>query len=51
MKVKVKNNTKQKETIQPLDRNEGCANRKALGGFSTRDLKVIQFNSRVSVDV
>lgn len=36
---------------QPLYRNEGRANRMALGGFSTRDLQMIQFNSRVSVDV
>lgn len=50
-KWKQKNNTEQEETIQPLDRNEGRANRKALGGFSTRDLQMIQFNSKVSVDV
>lgn len=46
-----KNNTEQEEMTQPLYRNEGRANRTALGGFSTRDLQMIQFNSRVSVDV
>lgn len=40
-----------KKMTQPLDRNEGRANRMALGGFSPIDLQMIQFNSRVSVDV